>query len=115
MNLWTLRHRLRAALPIVALLAFASGTATALTGHIFTTDASCGGTNVNLFTLKDDIYMDGGPRHSGSAALVDGSYYVQVTDPSGKTVLGTSVGSATPTPAHVTGGSFDVCYHLSEL
>jgi len=83
----------------------------ALTGAVFTTDINCNGTNVNIFPSQTDVYLDGGPHHNGAAGLPDGDYYVQVTEPNG-TLLGTSVGSGTPTPVHVTGGNFATCYEL---
>ena len=61
-----------------------------LTGAIFTTGASCDGTNINIFTSKTDVYVDGGPAHQGAAGLPDGFYYIQVTEPGGA-LLGTSV------------------------
>lgn len=84
------------------------------TGAIFTTDSSCNGTNINIFTSKSDVYVDGGPAHAGAAGLPDGFYYIQVTEPGGA-LLGTSVGSATPTPLHVTNGEFDQCYQLEAV
>jgi hypothetical protein len=63
-----------------------------LPGAIFTTDAGCSGVDLNIYTDKAAVFLDGGPQKAGSANLPDGSYYVQVTDPSGVTVLGTSVG-----------------------
>ena len=84
------------------------------TGAIFTTNSSCNGTNVNIFNSKTDVYVDGGPAHEGAAGLPDGFYYIQVTEPGG-TLLGTSVGSANPTPVHVTNGEFDQCYQLEPL
>src|SRR5689334_1639687 len=83
-------------------------------GAIFTTNSSCNGTNINIFTSKSDIYIDGGPAHQGAAGLADGFYYIQVTEPGGA-LLGTSVGSATPTPIHVTNGEFDQCYQLEAV
>jgi len=83
-------------------------------GAIFTTNSSCSGTNINIFISKSDVYIDGGPAHEGAAGLADGFYYIQVTEPGGA-LLGTSVGSATPTPIHVTGGEFDVCYQLEAV
>ena len=83
-------------------------------GAIFTTDSSCAGTNLNIFTSKSDVYVGGGPAHPGAAGLADGYYYIQVTEPGGA-LLGTSVGSATPTPIHVTNGDFDQCYHLEAI
>jgi len=84
------------------------------TGAIFTTGSTCDGTNVNIFNSKSDVYIDGGPAHQGAAGLPDGFYYIQVTEPGGA-LLGTSVGSATPTPIHVTNGEFDVCYQLEAV
>src|SRR4051812_29636881 len=68
-----------------------------VTGAIFTTDSTCTGVNVNIFTDKGDVYIDGGPSHVGAAGLPPGSYYVQVTEPDG-TVLGSSVGAGNPRP-----------------
>lgn len=73
-------------------------------GAIFTTDATCAGANVNIFEDKAEVYLDGGPAHTGAAGLPDGFYYVQVTAPNGS-LLGTSVGSGNETAAHVTGRS----------
>ncbi|HEX7041897.1 MAG TPA: hypothetical protein VF189_01475, partial [Patescibacteria group bacterium] len=86
----------------------------ATTGATFTTDVVCNGTNVNLFSDKDSVYLDGGPMHGGAAGLTDGYYYVQVTEPNG-TLLGTSIGSSNSTPVHVTNGNFDQCYQLSAI
>jgi hypothetical protein len=73
-----------------------------LSGAIFTTNASCGGVDLNIYGNKTDVYIDGGPAYPGAASLPDGSYYVQVTDPDG-TVLGTSVGTGDETPFVVSG------------
>jgi len=85
-----------------------------VTGAIFTTISSCDGTNFNIFNSKTDVYVDGGPAHEGAAGLPDGFYHIQVTEPGG-TLLGTSVGSANPTPLHVTNGEFDQCYQLEAI
>ena len=85
-----------------------------VTGAIFTTSSACDGTNINIFTSKSDVYIDGGPAHPGAAGLPDGFYYIQVTEPGGAP-LGTSIGSATPTPIHVTNGEFDQCYQLEAV
>jgi hypothetical protein len=73
-----------------------------LPGAVWTTDPTCSGVDLNIYSSKGDVYLNGGPNHPG--ALPDGSYYVQVTDPSGACVLGTSVGSGNPTPFVVTNG-----------
>ena len=98
----------------VSLLATTSYMAAPNTGAIFTTGSTCNGTNINIFNSKSDVYVDSGPAHEGAAGLPDGFYYVQVTEPGGA-LLGTSVGSATPTPLHVTNGEFDQCYQLEAV
>jgi hypothetical protein len=77
-----------------------------LPGAIFTTDPTCSGVDLNIYALKADVFLNGGPAHPGAASLPDGSYYVQVTDPSGACVLGTSVGQTAPAdkPFVVNGG-----------
>src|SRR5436309_9413206 len=85
-----------------------------LPGAIFTTDSTCSGVDLNIYLTKSDVYLDGGPAHPGAASLPDGSYYVQVTDPSGACVLGTSVGSGSPTPFVVSGG-VAACLQLCTL
>ena len=82
-----------------------------LTGAIFTTDSTCTDVNVNIYDNKEDVYIDGGPSHPGSAGLPDGSYCVQVTDPSGQTVLGKS----DPAAVTVVGGEFVQCYQLTSI
>ncbi|HEU4393921.1 MAG TPA: hypothetical protein VFS92_00025 [Planctomycetota bacterium] len=82
-----------------------------LTGAIFTTDVNAA-VNHNIYDSKLDVYLNGGPQNKNSAGLPGGYYYVQVTDPSGQTLLGTSVGTANPTPIHVTDGEFDENYQL---
>jgi cysteine-rich repeat protein len=59
-------------------------------GAIFTTTANGSRTDANIYAAKEDVYLDGGPGEHAparSAALAEGDYYFQVTDPSGKTLL----------------------------
>jgi hypothetical protein len=45
---------------------------------------------LNLYELKADVYLNGGPPPNApctAAGLPNGIYYVQVTDPSGGTLL----------------------------
>jgi len=97
-----------AAAAVLALL-FAANTslqaAPPLPGAVFTTNSDCSGVDLNIYGAKSEVYLDGGPSHPGAASLPDGNYYVQVTDPSGACVLGTSVGAADPQPFKVTGGA----------
>ena len=85
-----------------------------LPGAIFTTDSTCTGVSLNIYSDKDAVYLDGGPTHSGADGLPDGEYYVQVTEPDG-TSLGRSVGASDEPPVSVTGGEFDQCYQLSAI
>ena len=87
----------------------------AASGAIFTTDSDCAGTNINIFSSKDAVYLDGGPTHPVSAGLPDGSYYVRVTEPNG-TLLGIGGSLIAPTIAvTVSGGEFVQCYQLSAI
>ena len=81
-----------------------------VSGAIFTTTSACDGTNVNIFTTKDAVYLDGGPAHAGAAGLPNGSYYVQVTEPNG-----TVLGKTTTASVTVSGGAFAMCYQLSVI
>jgi hypothetical protein len=100
---------------VLGVLALATSSALmAGAGAIFTTNAACNGTNINIYANKADVYIDGGPAHPGAAGLDDGSYYVKVEAPGG-TLLGTSVGSGNPTPIVVSSGEFASCYQLASI
>jgi hypothetical protein len=63
-----------------------------LPGAIFTTTVDGSRVNANIYGAKEDVYLDGGPGQrapSSAAALPEGDYYFQVTDPSGKDLLST--------------------------
>src|SRR6266404_4820074 len=75
-----------------------------LPGAVFTTDLVCSGVDLNIYGAKTDVFLNGGPKHVGAASLPDGSYYVRITDPSGATLLGTSVGSVNDKPYTVING-----------
>jgi hypothetical protein len=96
-----------------------------VTGAIFTTTQSAGTVNANIYSSKEDVYLNGGPQKNGSA-LAPGTYYFQVTDPSGASLLSTdpavcrqvsvdshglfsayvTTGTATGCVAHMTSTSF---------
>jgi hypothetical protein len=97
----------------IAVLAFCSNLRAdpPLPGAIFSTDSTCTDVNVNIYAVKADVYIDGGPAHPGAAGLPDGSYCVQVTDPSGATVLGRS----DPGAVTVVDGEFVQCYQLTSI
>lgn len=63
-----------------------------LSGAIFTTLVDGTRVNANIYTAKEDVYLDGGPGNqapASAAGLPAGDYYFQVTDPSGKVLLST--------------------------
>ena len=58
-----------------------------LPGAIFTSERTGTTVNGNLYQNKEDVYLNGGPQSAGGAQLPDGTYYFQVTDPSGAVLL----------------------------
>ena len=85
--------------------------ALSLSGAVFTTDASCTGVDLNIYSSKDDVFINGGPARPGAAGLPDGEYFVKVTEPN-RTLLGISIGSGDDTPVVVSSGEFVACYQL---
>lgn len=75
-----------------------SMSAFALDGAIFTTTPLGDIVNENVrFTSKIEVFLDGGPGANAprtAAALPEGYYYFQVTDPSGKCLLSSTLESA---------------------
>ena len=60
-----------------------------LSGKIFTTTFDGQTVGQNHYANKNDVYLSGGPVHEGADGLPDGSYYFQVTGPSGNDLLST--------------------------
>jgi hypothetical protein len=63
---------------------------TSISGAIFTTDSTGEPVNLNIYPSKESVYLNGGPginAPADAAGLPDGTYYFQVTDPSGKVLL----------------------------
>src|SRR6266481_5286794 len=56
-------------------------------GAIFTTNVDASKVNQNLYDTKADVYLSGGPHTCGGVGLTPGTYYFQVTDPSGAVLL----------------------------
>jgi hypothetical protein len=90
-----------------------SAQAQQVSGAIFTTDANCGQVDKNIYALQSEVYLNGGPTHTGAAGLPDGQYYIKVTDPSGATLLGNSV--PLNNTATVANGNFTSCIQLSSF
>ena len=57
-----------------------------LPGAIWTSLADGSTVNANIYTNKNDVYLNGGPQNGGPG-LPEGIYVFQVTDPSGSTLL----------------------------
>jgi hypothetical protein len=75
----------------VAFAAFPHPASANVSGAIYTTNVDASMVNQNLYANKDDAYLSGGPRppSCSSPGLDDGTYYFQVTDPNGSTLLST--------------------------
>src|SRR5437879_5896836 len=59
-------------------------------GAIYTTNKDATIVNANVqYGVATDVYLSGGPQNLNAAGLADGTYYFQVTDPSGGTLLST--------------------------
>jgi hypothetical protein len=58
-------------------------------GAIYTTTFEGQTVNENHYSSKDAVYLSGGPQNQNANGLPDGTYYFQVTDPSGHTLLST--------------------------
>lgn len=69
-----------------------------LDGAIFTTTPAGDIVNENVrYESKQEVFLDGGPGPNAprtAAALPAGLYYFQVTDPSGKCLLSSTLDSA---------------------
>jgi hypothetical protein len=59
------------------------------TGAIYTSNYDGTIVNQNIYDAAEDVYLNGGPQNENSAGLDAGTYYFQVTDPSGTTLLST--------------------------
>jgi hypothetical protein len=77
---------------------------------VSTTDSGCT-LNLNIYSAKGDVYLTAIKSFVGSPGFPDGDYCVEVTDPTGATLLGSSTLGA----VKVTGGVFATCYRLSDV
>ncbi len=76
-------------LVVIAVITLLAGVAAAAVGGAIYTTTSTGTTvNGNIYANKADVYLNGGPQNAHDPGLVpDGTYYFQVTDPSGAVLL----------------------------
>jgi hypothetical protein len=94
---------------LVALFAVAASAAP-MPGALWTTDAGCIGVNINIFSSKDAVYLNGGPDNR-RGTLPEGDYYVRVLAPEGALL-----GSTATASVHVgADGRFASCYQLSAI
>jgi hypothetical protein len=70
------------------LLPSSTAVAASFNGAIWTSLANGATVNANLYDLKTDVYLNGGPQNCGNSnGLPDGLYYFEVTDPSNSILL----------------------------
>lgn len=70
-------------------LLFTGAAQAQVNGAIFTTNSTGTAVNGNIYALKTDVYLNGGPQNMSDPGLVPtpALYYFMVTDPSGATLL----------------------------
>jgi hypothetical protein len=111
------RRRLSSAASVVALLPVLGAVLTggALAGDaLYTTTKDGTAVNANIYPTSTDVYISGGPQNKKAAGLPDGTYYFQVTDPSGGTLLSTDPAicrQVTVVGGHIDGSSGPPCEH----
>jgi hypothetical protein len=84
------------------LFIYANTVSAGLSGAIYSTTKDGTAVNKNIYGSLQDAYLSGGPQNQNASGLPDGTYYFQVTDPSGKTLLSTD--NAVCRQLNVTGG-----------
>jgi hypothetical protein len=90
---------------VTALFIYVNTTLAGLSGAIYTTTKDGTVVNKNIYGSTEDVYLSGGAQNLNASGLPDGTYYFQVTDPSGKTLLSTD--NAVCRQLKVTGGRVD--------
>lgn len=80
----------RVSSPLAVVLAATLFTVSAFAANaIYTTDKTGTNVNQNIYAVSSDVYLSGGPQNLHHSGLADGTYYFQVTDPSGRQLLST--------------------------
>ena len=105
---------LLAALAAVFVLVLPATANAAFPGAVYTTDSTGTSVDQNLYAKSTDVYLNGGPQNDHFSGLPDGTYYFQVTDPSGLTLLSTDNATCrqlTVTNGRVSGAA-GPCPHL---
>jgi hypothetical protein len=101
---------------LAVLLLAATLTSAQNTGAIWTTLNNGSTVNGNVYDAKADVYLNGGPQNTRSNGLPAGTYYFQVTNPSGSLLLSTDDISCRQVTVDVNGriaGATGACPHLN--
>src|SRR5580765_2282992 len=86
------RRRRAGVISAASLLALVLFNGSAFAGDaIYTTTQDGTAVNKHNYVTSTDVYLSGGPQNTSTAGLPDGTYYFQVTDPCGKTLLSTDI------------------------
>jgi len=105
MNKFTPKRLAVIAVPLMAVIVLAIGlqvSAAGFFGAVYTTLGDGTTVNANVYDAKEDVYLNGGPQNPNANGLPDGTYYYQVTNPSGSQLL--SSDDAVCRQLHVVGG-----------
>jgi hypothetical protein len=78
-----------AALFVIGTPLVSIGSAGSVSGAIYTTTKDGKVVNENTYAAATDVYLSGGPQNLKASGLPDGTYYFQVTNPSGAKLLST--------------------------
>src|SRR5438132_8493062 len=99
------------------ILPIGSALAQPLRGAIFTTNSHGTAVNANIYQLSADVYVSGGPPNQNFPGLPDGTYYFQVTDPSGSTILSSdnAVCRQLRVTNGVVAGATSACHHANGI
>jgi hypothetical protein len=84
-------------------------------GAIYTSTNDGTTVNQNLYDSKSDVYLNGGPQNENGNGIPNGTYYFQVTDPSGATLLSTDLATCRQLTVSggVVAGAAGPCPHLN--
>ena len=89
MSLQNARIYFPLALFLAGTLAILPAFGLSFSGAIFTTTKHGTAVDQNLYVVATDVYLNGGPQNKNNVGLPNGTYYFQVTDPSGAKLLST--------------------------
>lgn len=101
---------------ISTLLVYVNSASARLSGAVYTTTKDGTVVNQNIYGSLSDVYLSGGPQNQNPPGLPDGTYYFQVTDPSGKTLLSTDNAVCrrlVVTGGRVAGAAASTCAHAN--